>query len=266
VSAPRRTAADPETDPAQAARGEAPWHDLECGAYTADLALWRELAAAAGPEGSCKVLELGCGTGRVSLALAGNGCVVTAIDAEAELVDVLRQRAVSRALEVEVHVADVRSFDLRRRFDLVLAPMQLVQLLGSRRERARMLRRVAAHLEPRGLAAFAMLAPSLEPFEAEQAPPMPDMREVGGWVFSSQPVAIRPIEEGAAIELERIRQAVSPRGEIVESVSRVVLQVLDAAGLEEEAAAAGLRQLERREIPATRDHVASSVVIVRRDG
>ncbi len=40
------------------------WHDAECGAYAADLALWEELAAAAGGP----VLDLGCGTGRVALA------------------------------------------------------------------------------------------------------------------------------------------------------------------------------------------------------
>ena len=39
------------------------WHDVECGRYSADLALWRELAAREpGP-----VLDVGAGTGRVAL-------------------------------------------------------------------------------------------------------------------------------------------------------------------------------------------------------
>ena len=41
------------------------WHDVECGAYVADLPLWRELAAACeGP-----ILDVGAGTGRVTLDL-----------------------------------------------------------------------------------------------------------------------------------------------------------------------------------------------------
>jgi SAM-dependent methyltransferase len=57
------------------------WHDVECGSYTADLPVWRDLAERAGGP----VLELGAGTGRVALDLAGHGHQVTALDADAEL-------------------------------------------------------------------------------------------------------------------------------------------------------------------------------------
>ena len=49
------------------------WHDVECGAYEADLPLWRELA-------SGRVLDVGAGTGRVALDLARAGHPVTALD------------------------------------------------------------------------------------------------------------------------------------------------------------------------------------------
>ena len=52
------------------------WHDVECGQYSADLALWDELAAREpGP-----ILDVGAGTGRVSLVLAALGHDVTALD------------------------------------------------------------------------------------------------------------------------------------------------------------------------------------------
>jgi len=51
------------------------WHDVECGGYEGDLALWRELAAAGGP-----ILDLGCGTGRVALDLARRGHRVHGLD------------------------------------------------------------------------------------------------------------------------------------------------------------------------------------------
>ena len=61
------------------------WHDVECGRYTADLDLWRELAA--GEPGP--VLDVGAGTGRVALALARAGHDVTALDREPELLEAL---------------------------------------------------------------------------------------------------------------------------------------------------------------------------------
>ena len=52
------------------------WHDLECGGYREDLPAWRALAAATGGP----VLDVGAGTGRVSLDLAAHGVDVVALD------------------------------------------------------------------------------------------------------------------------------------------------------------------------------------------
>ena len=102
------------------------WHDLECSGYDADLPLWRELAGEAGGP----VLDVGAGTGRVSLDLAAHGIAVVALDAEAPLLEALERRAAG--LPVETVLADARDFELGRRFPLVLVPMQTLQLLGGR--------------------------------------------------------------------------------------------------------------------------------------
>src|SRR5690606_9884788 len=54
------------------------WHDVECGAYDTDLPLWRTLSK--GLDGP--VLDVGAGTGRVTLDLARRGREVIALDAE----------------------------------------------------------------------------------------------------------------------------------------------------------------------------------------
>ncbi len=70
------------------------WHEVECGGYAADLPVWEGLAAdAAGP-----VLELGCGTGRVALRLAGRDREVWAVDADASLLEALQARASAQGL------------------------------------------------------------------------------------------------------------------------------------------------------------------------
>ena len=154
------------------------WHDVECAAYTADLGVWRSLADDAdGP-----ILDVGCGTGRVALDLAQEGFDVTGVDSDPELVDALRVRAQERGLRVETVAADARSVELGSLFALVIAPMQVVQLLGGKDGRARMLAAVRRHLRPHGVFAVALANPFDGWSDTESLPPLPDVREEVGWV------------------------------------------------------------------------------------
>ena len=103
------------------------WHDIECGAYSADLPVWRALARRhAGP-----VLDVGAGTGRVALDLAERGHRVVALDLDEALLAELSRRADGHGIDTAV--ADARSFELGTRFGLIIVPMQTVQLLGAPR-------------------------------------------------------------------------------------------------------------------------------------
>jgi SAM-dependent methyltransferase len=234
---------------------EAVWHDVECGAYSADLAAWVELAeGASGP-----TLELGCGTGRVSLRLAKAGVDVTGIDSSPALVAAMRERAAEKGLAVEGLVCDARELSLERRFGLVCAPMQLLHLMGGAAGRARLLGRVAAHLERRGAFAAAILAEDAIP-EAGASPPLPDVLERDGHVFSSLPLEVR--DAGEAIEVRRLRQVVSPGGELDERIDVTRLDRLTPSALEAEGRAAGLEARERIDVPPTADHVGSTIVVM----
>jgi SAM-dependent methyltransferase len=237
---------------APARDAEVVWHELECGGYQADLALWEELA----DRGYGRILDLGCGTGRVALHLARRRHDVLGLDLNASFVDRARQRS------IEAAVGDARDFQLGAEFDLLLAPMQLVQLLAGPDERLACLRAVARHLAPGGLAAFAIVE-SMPEQPVDAVPPLPDTRELDGWVYSSLPVetAIDP----EAIRVRRLRQTVSPAGELSEQVDEVVLRQLDAATLEGEAREAGLRPAGRRPIAATDAHVGSTAVLLERE-
>src|SRR5690349_7847756 len=181
----RRHARRARPRPGRHVNVDALWHDLECGDYREDLPLWRSLAAGAGGT----VLDVGAGTGRVTLDLAARGIPVVALDIEPALLAALAHRAGS--LPVETVVADARRFALPRRFALVLAPMQTLQLLGGAEGRAAFLAAARAHLLPGGMLAAAIAHP-LEPFEAETAgAPDPDLGEADGLQLVSRPVAIR---------------------------------------------------------------------------
>jgi SAM-dependent methyltransferase len=234
------------------------WHDVECGSYSADLPLWRELAAKSdGP-----VVDLGCGTGRVALDLAKGGHDVTGVDIEPRFVEELRRRARERDLAVTAVVGDARELRLEGSFALVLAPMQLLQILGGPAGRLAMLRGVGRHLAPGGRFAAAITPPAASLAVEDQVPPLPDVLERDGWVLSSYPLEVRLEDDGVAVD--RLRQLVSPVGELSEELNTVRLDTVTAAGLELEGREAGLAAAGVAAIPETADHVGSTVVILER--
>jgi len=232
------------------------WHDLECGGYQQDLTLWLALGGAQGSP----ILDIGAGTGRVTLPLARAGHEVVALDLDAELLQELERRA--HGLPVQTVVADARDFDLPQRdFALCIVPMQTVQLFGGEQQRARFLESAARHLRPGGLLAIA-IAQDLQEFEWQDGDvePLPDMVELDGAVYFSQPTAVR--RQGRTYVLERIRETVHPSGHRDRSEDRIALDTVSAVRLLKEGHRAGLRPLGTRRIPPTPDHVGSEVVIL----
>jgi SAM-dependent methyltransferase len=243
------------------------WHDLECGAYAEDLPLWRALAAEHGDP----VLDVGAGTGRVSLDLARAGHRVIALDRDPDLLDALAARAsgrnpdmdgVSSQALITTVVADARDFDLRERYPLCIVPMQTIQLLGGPDGRAAFLGCALRHLRPGGALAIA-IAEALDLYDATDGVhyPLPDIREVDGIVYSSQPIAVRA-ERGGFV-LERRRETVAVAGERTVERDLIRLDRLSARGLEREGRAAGFARVQRARVRETADYVGSEVVILR---
>ncbi|WP_051551363.1 class I SAM-dependent methyltransferase [Nocardioides sp. URHA0020] len=72
-----------------------------------------------------RVLDAGCGTGRVAVRLAELGYDVVGVDVDASMLDVAR----AGAPELDWRLADLSAFDLGERFDVVLVAGNTIPLL-----------------------------------------------------------------------------------------------------------------------------------------
>jgi len=231
------------------------WHEVECGGYAEDLALWEQLA---GTHGS-PVLELGAGAGRVALHLARRGHEVDAVDIDAALVATFNERAAAEGLRASARAGDARELEPNRRYPLVIVAMQLYQLLGGAAGRMAALGSISAALAPNGVAGLAIVEGDVQ---GEAGPgTLPDVREEGGWIYSSLPLAVHAAD--GKLVVRRLRQRVSPAGELMEAEHKDVLDLLDARTVAEEARAAGLEPAGIRRIDESELHVGSSVVLLR---
>ena len=96
-------------------------------------------------EPGARVLDAGCGTGRVAVELARRGFDVAGADNDPSMLEVAR-----RSDDVRWYDADLAALDLPERFDLVVAAGNVVVFLAEGTEQE-VLRRLAAHLVPGGL-------------------------------------------------------------------------------------------------------------------
>jgi ubiquinone/menaquinone biosynthesis C-methylase UbiE len=73
------------------------------------------------------VLEIGCGTGRVTIPLAEAGVEITGLDVSASMLAEANRKAQERGATVGWIEADARHFDLGRRFAFILMPFNTLQ-------------------------------------------------------------------------------------------------------------------------------------------
>jgi SAM-dependent methyltransferase len=93
-----------------------------------------------------RVLDAGCGTGRVAIRLAEHGRVTVGVDLDPSMLAVARDRAP----DLPWVEADLSTFDLGETFDLVLAAGNVVPLVAEGTESATVAR-LAAHVVAGGL-------------------------------------------------------------------------------------------------------------------
>ena len=123
-----------------------------------DIPFYLEEAATHGEGG---VLELGCGTGRIAIPLALSGVSVTALDSSADMLARAREKSAAAAQNLTLVQADMRDFDLRRKFSLIIIPFRGFLSLLSADDQIAALRAIKRHLLPGGRLALDIFVPDL---------------------------------------------------------------------------------------------------------
>ena len=121
-------------------------YDAEYGGYKGDLDLFLSLVETG------SVLDLACGTGRLTIPLAKKGLKVFGLDASEPMLELAREK--SKDFSIKWIQGDVRDFHLNETFDLILMAGNAFQALLSEPDQISMLDCVRRHLKPSGLFVF----------------------------------------------------------------------------------------------------------------
>lgn len=135
-------------------------YDAEYGGIDDDGRFFLDLAEACGP----RILDLGCGTGRLAIPLCRSGKQVTGLDAMPTMIDHARRKAAG--LPIRWIDGDFRDFDLGEAYDLAISCAHAFQGLLTEDDQQRLLACTARHVVPGGMLAFDTRNPSPQHLEA----------------------------------------------------------------------------------------------------
>jgi 2-polyprenyl-3-methyl-5-hydroxy-6-metoxy-1,4-benzoquinol methylase/GNAT superfamily N-acetyltransferase len=155
------------------------------------------------------VLDLGCGAGRHSLALARRGAIVTGVDYVGGFVEAARAAAQRDALPARFIQEDARSLALDQSFDLAICLYDVVGSFASDAENDRILRTLHRQLKPGGHALISVM--NLAVLEG---------RGATRFSLATEPDRLLALEPSSTMETSG--DVFDPRYALIESDSRVV--------------------------------------------
>lgn len=154
-------------------------YDVVYADYTDDIAFY--VAEAQRAHGPC--LELGCGTGRITIPVAEAGVVVTGLDvAEPMLIRGRRKvAALPDAVRQRITLAhgDMRSFTLDERFALIYIPFRAFLHLTTVPDQIMALENIRRHLLPGGRLALNFFDPAVTYIAAHSREPQSTLHRTG---------------------------------------------------------------------------------------
>ena len=123
------------------------------------------------PSPQAHVMELGCGTGRVLIALAQECTFIHGIDSSPAMLALCREKVNEANFplgRVQLTEGDIANLYLEQRFDLIIAPFRVLQNLETDAQVTGLMNTIREHLASGGQAILNAFNPSLPPEEMRQ--------------------------------------------------------------------------------------------------
>jgi len=117
------------------------------------------------------ILELGCGTGRVTLSLVHHCRYIQGVDISPAMISICREKLIKAGIpqtRAQVIESDITEFDLDQTFDLIIAPFRVFQNLETDQEVDGLFKCIRKHLSPNGTCILNVFRPFREPDELQK--------------------------------------------------------------------------------------------------
>lgn len=98
-----------------------------------------------------RILELCCGTGRLTIPIAQEGYNICGVDYTPSMLEQAKVKAIEAGVDINFIEADIRELELQEKFDLIFIPFNSIHHLYQNEDLFRALECVKSHLREGGL-------------------------------------------------------------------------------------------------------------------
>ena len=98
-----------------------------------------------------RILELCCGTGRLTIPIAKEGYNITGVDYTASMLNQAIAKANEEQLSIDFVQGDIRALDLGKKFDFIFIPFNSIHHLYKNEDLFKVLKIVKKHLQENGI-------------------------------------------------------------------------------------------------------------------
>lgn len=133
------------------------FYDLVNGKYLDDIEFYKNICS-----NGKKVLELCCGTGRLTIPLFESDINIEGLDINNSMLSRAREKADNKSLNIKFYNFNITEFQLNAKYDIIIIPFNSLQCIYNNRDLELVFKNIHQHLTEGGLLIFDLYNPSIE--------------------------------------------------------------------------------------------------------